>query len=285
MSKTAAFVGAISLAIVVALVLASRKGSLAAVYDKQREAEHSLPHGAQPIITEASIASLPAPVQRYLRVTGNVGKPRIAKVLVKFDTELFNAPGQSGMRGPSDQYDRFDKPKRLFFMETRMFGLPVAVLHDYDGTRASMRVRIASLFDIADLQNEALAKAETVTILNDLCAFAPSWFIDPRLTWRSIDDRHAGVSFQNGPYQVSATLAFNEHGELVNFVSDDRAALQPDGTLRQARWSTPLHDYKPFGGRRVPGYGEAIWNYPEGDFTYGRFTVRDANFDLQDSDS
>ncbi len=272
--------GVIGITVVAIVTLASRRSSLGIAYDQERQSERARPRPEQPVLTEASIASFPEPVQRYLRVTGNVGKPRVAAVLVKFDTELFNAPGRAGMRGPSDQYDRFDIPKRLFFMTTRMYGLPVAVLHDYDGTRASMRVRIASLFNMVDLHSEVLAKAETVTILNDLCAFAPSWFTDNRLSWQPLDDHHAGVTFQNGPYRVSATLEFSEQGELVDFVSDDRAALQQDGSLRQARWSTPLRDYKQFNGRQVPGFGKAIWHYPEGDFTYGRFTVRDARFDL-----
>lgn len=280
MSRTIAVLGVIMLTAAVAAVFAARRGSLVTVYDRERASEASRARVEQPVITEASIATLPAPVQRYMRITGNVGTPRVAAVLVQFDTELFSAPGQAGMRGPADQYDRFDKPKRLFFMTTRMYGLPVAVLHDYAGARASMRVKITSLITMVDLQSEALAKAETVTILNDLCAYAPSWFTDARLTWRAIDDLHAGVTFVNGPYRVSATLEFNAQGELVNFVSEDRAALQNDGTLRQSRWSTPLGDYKNFGGRRVPGYGEAIWHYPEGDFTYGRFSVRDVRFDL-----
>ena len=267
MRRTIEVLGVIALVAVVELVVAGRRGSLATVYDRERATEASRARREQPTITEESITTLPAPVQRYLRITGNVGKPRVETVLVQFDTELFNAPGQAGMRGPSDQYDRFDKPKRLFFMTTRMYGLPVAVLHDYDGSRALMRVQIAPLINMVDLRGEALAKAETVTILNDLCAFAPSWFTDPRLIWRPIDDRHAGVMFVNGPYSVSATLEFNAQGELINFVSDDRAALQHDGTLRQARWSTPLRNYIDFGGRRVLSYCEAVWHYPGGDFT------------------
>jgi hypothetical protein len=69
-------------------------------------------------------------------------------------------------------------------------------------------------------------------------------------------------------------------GELINFVSDDRSALQDDGTLRKARWSTPVRDYRDFEGRKVPTYGEAIWNYPEGDFTYGIFNLKGVSYNI-----
>ena len=88
---------------------------------------------------------LPLPVQRYLRVCGWVGKQLPRSVQVAFDATMFSQPGAAGMHGPAVQLDRFDLPRRLFFMRTRMAGLPVAVLHDYRGDTASMQVRLASL--------------------------------------------------------------------------------------------------------------------------------------------
>jgi hypothetical protein len=207
--------------------LARRGPNLAVEYQRQLQSEiASDASRAWPLVTEESIAHLPAPVQRYLRMSGSIGKPRVANVHLTFDMEMFQKPGQAGMPGPAEQYDRFDPPKRLFFMQTRMYGLPVAVLHDYEGTKASMRVRLASLFNVVDLSGrEDLARTETVTLLNDLCFSAPSWLTDDRLTWRAIDDRGAEVAFTNGPHTIRATLVFNAANELVDFVSEDRGAL------------------------------------------------------------
>lgn len=55
------------------------------------------------------------------------------------------------MRGQAEQYDHISPPKRLFFMQTTMYGLPVSVLHDYEGTTATMRVRLASLYNVSIL--------------------------------------------------------------------------------------------------------------------------------------
>jgi len=262
--------------------LVRRRPGLATEYRRRRLAALAAPPAQPPLLlAESDLAGLPAPVQRYLRGTGSVGKPRVQSLQVAYDAEMFNRPGQPGMPGPAEQFNRFDTPRRLFFMRTRMFGLPVAVLHDYEGTRASMTVRVASLFNVVDLHSDALARTETVTLLNDLCFFAPSWLADPRLAWRPIDDRHAGVSFTQGPHCVSATLEFNDVGELVNFSSDDRGALQKDGSLRLVRWSTPMRDYREFDGRRVATQGEAVFHYPEGDFVYGRFVLRQIGFDVQ----
>jgi hypothetical protein len=55
---------------------------------------------------------------------------------------------------------------------------------------------------------------------------------------------------------------------LVNFVSTT-VLLQDDGKMKQVRWTTPVSDYKEFEGRRF-NIAKTVWNYPEGDFTYGK---------------
>lgn len=137
-----------------------------------------------------------------------------------------------------------------------------------------MVVRIASLFNVVDIHSDELARTETVTLLDDLAFFAPARLADPRLEWRSVDNRRADVTFTNGPHKVTASLWFNDAGDLVNFTSEDRGALQDDGSLKYTRWSTPMGAYREFDGQRVATEGEAIWHYPEGEFIYGRMTLK-----------
>jgi hypothetical protein len=253
--------------------------------ESQYDANLRAAFGAQPAapsapLAEADLAHLPAPVQRYVRRSGAVGRPRVQNVRFEFEARMFNKPGAGAIPATSVQHNFFARPTRLFLMKARMFGLPVRVLHAYAEEEATMRVRIASLVDKVDLAGEELAIGETVTVLNDMCLFAPGALVDPRLGWEQLDERTVKVSFQNGRRRVAAVLHFNERDELVNFVSDDRAALLDDGTLRRYRWSTPVEDYREFEGRRVATRGAAIYAYPEGDFTYGTFALRSIAYDV-----
>jgi hypothetical protein len=136
-----------------------------------------------------------------------------------------------------------------------------------------MRVRLAGLINVVDIGGPELTRTETVTILNDLCFFAPSRLIDPALTWTPIDNTRTSVAFTLGPNTVSAELVFNTAGELVDFVSDDRGMLEKDGTLRILRWTTPMSTYSDFGGWRLASEGDAIWHRPDGLFTYGHMRL------------
>jgi hypothetical protein len=151
----------------------------------------------------------------------------------------------------------------------------------YADQQATFVVRVASLFNAVNVAGHDLTTAETVTLLNDMCLFAPGGLVDQRLSWSEIDARSARVTIENGLYKVSAVLYFNEMGELVNFVSEDRYALQDDGVLRRAKWSTPVRDYHEIDGRKIPTYGETIWHYPEGDFTYGTFRLKDIRYNVK----
>lgn len=239
--------------------------SLSREYDARRAEAMASPLPESHVLTEADIAGLPEPVRRYIAVSGSLGKPRAVQIEMVVEAEISDAPNAAPMAGPVTQYERFDKPRRLFLMESRMKGLPVKVLHDFNYDNATMRVRLAGLISVVDLQGEDATRTETVTILNDLCLFAPSLLADPRLSWSEIDATHSGVSFTLGPNTVSAVLTFDHGGELVDFRSEDRGALQKDGSLRLIPWTTPVRNYRDFDGRRIATEGEAIWHYPEGE--------------------
>jgi len=65
-------------------------------------------------------------------------------------------------------------------------------------------------------------------------------------------------------------LFFNEKGELINFISDDRYA---GDTGKQYPWSTPLKDYHNTNGYKLMGNAEVIYSYPDRDLCYGTFKL------------
>jgi hypothetical protein len=77
------------------------------------------------------------------------------------------------------------------------------------------------------------------------------------------------------------TLRFNEKGELVDFVTDDRYCAPAGGTSRRAGWSTPAHGYRDFGGVKIMSEGEGIWHFEEGDFPCARFALRQVHYSLE----
>ena len=237
-----------------------------------------MPHEAGPVVREADLARMPEPVRRYVIASGAVGRPVPRTMRLGADARMRRAPGDAGFAATMDQVSVLARPARLFLMRARMLGLPVRALHLYRGDDATFQVRAAGLLTMVDEAGEVISRGETVTVLNDLCVFAPGGLVDQRLAWEAIDERTAGVTFRNGRWTVGATLRFNERDELVDFWSDDRPE-HVDGAFQPRRWRTPLSDYAEFDGVRLARRGLAVYERPDGPFAYAEFTLRSIVFD------
>ena len=229
------------------------------------------------VVTEADLAPLPDPVASYVRRSGAVGRPHLTGFRARIHGRIRATAESPWMTFTGEQVNTYGPaPSRLFFMDATMRGLPVDVLHAFVGPSATMRVKLASLVPMVDASGPRMDQAETVTLFNDLCLLAPAALVDARIRWEPIDHHRARGSFSNGDHTVSADLTFDDDGDLVDFVSDDRLRASRDGTSFTAqRWSTPVRTYGTFAGRRVIASGEGRWHAPspEGEFTYLEFDL------------
>ncbi len=248
-------------------------------YVHQVEDEFSRQTFAKEILTEKDLVKLPKTIQKYLRYTGSVGKEKVYNFRMEFMAEMYKKK-DSPMISDTEQYNFFGNYSRHFYLEASMFGIPARVLHSYSDQKAAMKVRLLNLFNIVDISGEEISKTETLTVLNDLCFFAPAALIDKRISFEEISPLETKIFFQNGHHKVSAILYFKENGELVNFTTMERGALQDDGTMKYVKWSTPISEYKNFSDRMIPTYGEAINHFPEGDFVYGKFHLRAIEYNV-----
>lgn len=261
--------------------------SLRADYARHVEEALARPRSAG-VVTEADLAGLPAPVARLLRHAGAVDLPAVVGFRATIHGRIRGGPTKPWMPFTGEQVNVYGpQPCRLFFMDARMSGLPVDVLHVFDGRGATMRVRLLSLLPIVTGSGPEMDRAETVTVLNDLCLLAPAALVGAPISWtpRAADaasDGTAGdvvtATFTLGAQTVSADLTVDAGGSLTDFVSDDRLRAAPDGrSFTRQRWSTPVRSEGEWRSRRVCRVGEARWHAPEpeGTFTYLEFVVDD----------
>jgi hypothetical protein len=219
------------------------------------------------------VEHLPAPVQKYLRYAGAVGRPKVYNVMVVSRGSMKREKDGNWMDIVARQYDYFDNVARLFYIQSSVFGIPFDGLHMYVGNNATMEIHVASLFQVADAKGEQMTHGETVTLFNDMCVLAPAMLIDRSIEWNPIDSLHVGAKYTNRGNTITARLTFNEDGAMTDFISNDRYLSADGKTYENYPWSTPVSDYREYDGRKVARYGEAIWHMPGGEFTYARFTI------------
>jgi hypothetical protein len=267
-AKLGTFVNVLLLAGVVYGFAAHGPFGLRAEYS--REARRRLsPPPSPPLVTELDLAQLPDPVRRYVRATGSVGQPRVRDFRATWRGRIRATAADGWIPFTAEQHNFLVEPARFFLMNAVRSGLPVDVFHSFRDGSATMRVRLLSLFPLADGAGADFTRAETVTLLNDRCLFAPAALVDAPIRWDVLDERSVRARYAVGPNEIQAVLSFNRDGDLVDFSSEDRLAASADGKhFTRLPWSTPVGAYRSFGPRRAPTRGEGRWHAPGGEFAY-----------------
>jgi hypothetical protein len=266
--------------------LADGPTSLRAQYDADVDRGVARSAPAQPV-TEADIVRLPAPVQRFLRVSGVVGQPRVRNVRARMHGRSRSGPEAAWMPFAAEQFNFYDLPSRFFYMTGSRLLVPFQGYHRYEGARATMTIKVAGAVTVLGPPSDKatqteMTQAETVTMFNDMCLLAPATLIDPAIGWEPINPYRVRASFTNAGHTIRAELIFTDTGELADFWSDDRRQASADGkTMRAVRWSTPVRGYAAFGPFRLIAGGEARWHDADGAYPYIQIELDDVQYNVE----
>lgn len=233
------------------------------------------------LVTDLDLEGLPTLLQAYLRRVGVVGRPRVRNFRTRFSGTMRRSQDAPWMGIQAEQHTFLGpEPARLFLMKASMFGVPFEAFHRFVGPRATMQVRVASLFQVVDAQGPEMDQSETVTFFNDLCLLAPAALLEVDVQWETGPGRSLKGSFQHQGQRVTAILHFNEHGDLVEFVSGDRFQSADGKSYVRCPWATPVWEYGDFSGFRLMAKADAIWQEPTGAYTYARFRMDEHTYNV-----
>ncbi len=233
-------------------------------------------------LTEEDIRHLPAIVQKYLHYTGAVGKEKVLNFRAEFTGGIRSKSSEEFMPLKSVQYNFTDKPTRLFYIVAKKKGIPAKGIHLYRDQTAIMLVKIFGLFTVVNAKGKEMNQGETVTLFNDMCFMAPATLIDRNIEWQEIDAMTVDAKYTNGNISVSSTLFFNEEGELVNFLSNDRFETTDGKIYKNYPWLTPVTGYININGYRLPSGAKLIYKHPDEDLVYGEFKLKSIEYNCKD---
>lgn len=232
------------------------------------------------IVKESDLEHLPLIVRKYLSYVGVVGKEKVYNMRVVLEGRIRSNPGDSWMKLTSKQYNFFDNPTRVFYIKATKVGLPVLGLHLYKNEKASFVVKLLGLIKVVDANGDKLDQAETVTVFNDMCLLAPATLISEKIQWDEIDSLTVDANFTNRNITIGARLFFNEAGELINFVSNDR--FETNGKeYNNYPWLTPVKKYNQIRDFKLCSEVSTDSQRPDTTFSYGEFRVKEIEYNCK----
>jgi hypothetical protein len=236
------------------------------------------------MVTEADLAPLPEPVQRYLRYAQVLGKPRVKCAKVRQTGFMRTSPSQKWMPVEAVQYTTLAGTlSRTWYARIKMGPLTLLNGFDrYDNGIGHMLMRLLSLFPVVDVHGPEIDLSALIVFINDMVMW-PTAFLSDYIYWVAINATSAELQVNLYGKQFSAVTQFNEIGEMVNFITGDRYRTVGKGS-KQDRWSTPLRCYHEVNGLRIPSEGDAIWHLPEEEFPYIRVSIDQVVYDSFDFD-
>ncbi len=276
-SNLAAGAAAIAILVVVIALLCYRAMWTRRLYRTEVLTSLARQAGHVSVLTEEDIRDLPEPVQRYIRCAGLIGKETVHNMRVVWRGRMRRDPRQGWLTIRAEQYNFYGDLARIFYIQGRMFGVPVVGRDRYSTGEGSMVMEAAGLIPVVNATGTEMASSGLVTLFNDMCLLAPATLVDKRIHWVPLDSLTAKGSIEDSGRIVSATLHFNQDGELTDFVTHDRY-MESGGRYRRLRWSTPVSQYKDFNGIRLASRGAGIWHLDEGEFRYAEFDLESIEY-------
>ena len=233
------------------------------------------------VLTETDLEHLPEPVQRYIRYSGAVGKPKVRNFKVGLTGKIRKNEHSPWMPLRVEQHSFINESIRLFWMDATMMHLPVKGFHCFKQGKAFMDIRLLGLFRVQYMEGEKMGIAETVTFFNDMCCLAPATLIDHRISWLKTAEDRILAEFTDHGITISAWLYFDAEGKLINFISNDRYEYIEKGKAVQRTWFTPIRNYREINGHCLPSEVDVVYTHPEGDFCYGTFEITQLQYNLK----
>lgn len=227
------------------------------------------------VFSEEDIAGLPAPVQRYFRYCGYIGTPKMSYATIDYqDVDFSLGKDKPVIKIDYTQYNFINKPNRIAYIDSSLYGIPFEGLDAYIDGAGSMKGVIAKLHTLFYQTGAAMDKSSLVTILSE-SLLIPNAALQDYVVWEAIDDLHAKAMINYYGISTSGIFTFKEKGEMLSFTTDDREAASMDGTSEKVKWSVTCNEYKEMDGIKKPTVFRAIWHYDDGDLVYfnGKGTI------------
>ncbi|MCL4253402.1 MAG: hypothetical protein KJ043_06450 [Anaerolineae bacterium] len=226
------------------------------------------------IFTQADIAHLPMPLQRYFEMCGYIGTPKMVNAEVLWaDSAIKMGVDKPWMPLKTYQFNSVPRPFRIAYMQAKIMGIiPFEGRDIYTSKQGNMRGQLMKFITLFDNHDKELAQSGLATTFAE-AVLIPSYILQPYISWQAVDDKTVNGCIEYNGLQVAATFYFDDTGKFTRFYTEDRYMALPKREYVKIPFSAYIGDYIQNGDVQIPSKMSAVWHLESGDFEYFRGTI------------
>jgi len=232
-------------------------------------------------VAAGGLASLPGPVQRYLRAVLPEDPPLVTAVDLTHAGTLNMSEGRERWR-PFTSRQRVVVPRPGFDWDCRVRLLPgirLRVRDAYCGGEGILRASLLGIITLANLRGGGeLARGELMRFLAEAAWYPTALLPGQGVGWEAVDEGSARATLEDGGNAVGLLFRFDADG-LVESVHADARVRTVRGRMVPTPWQGRFWNYAERAGMRVPLEGEVAWVLPDGLKPYWRGRITSLRYE------
>lgn len=231
---------------------------------------------SQEVFREEELSNLPAPVQRYFKYCGYIGKEEMTNAeIVWNDVNFKMSQDKPWVKINYNQYNFALEPARFAYIYTKMAGvIPFEGRDLYCDGQGDMLGRLAKVITLFDSKGNEMNISAAVTYLSE-SLIIPTCALQKFICWESIDQNHAKASIEYRGVKAEGIFSFDDDGKFAKFTTDERYMDMGNGKSEKHKWTVAVDTYMSQHGLKVPAKTKAVWNLSTGDYEYFNGTITD----------
>ncbi len=228
-------------------------------------------------VSENDIAQLPEIVQKWMKISGVIGKEQVVAVCIKQIGNMRTKPGGKWLSFEASQSFNLQKP--AFVWVTKVDAMPLIKMVGRDKLykgEGEMLIKLASLIPVVNEgENSKINQGAMIRFLAETCWF-PSAALNSYISWEAIDSNSARATLTIEGKSVSGVFSFSDQGNIVSFEANRYYGGENDSKLE--KWLVKNNSYKTFNGIIIPNKSSVTWKLKNGDFKWLELEIIDVRY-------
>jgi len=226
------------------------------------------------------LKGLPEPVQRYFKYALRDGQEHIKFVRLKQVGEFRMKENQPWMPIKAEQYFTTEDPAFIWRVKLTMAPFIWIEGRDmyYQG-KGNMFIKLLSTITVADATGSEMDISSLIRFLSETPWFPTALLPSDYIEWKEVDSNSAQAVIKDNGYTASGIFTFNEKGEIIKFVTNDRY-MEADGKYLKEQWAGYYRNYQEIEGMKIPTEGEVEWNLSDRDLQYAKLKITDIQYNI-----